>query len=259
MTKYYYLGIAIPSIQIGGEPEISFLKFWDMLQQNLSAHDLKKGETIRFLDDIYNIRALWLGEKLDPRGNLNRQEIEEMLIDGENVPPYLSEYLQKYESLSDRLKYFSSLVASYFKYEIARSSGFLKSYLEMERKIRILFVAFRARVLGRDLFRELQFEDPNDDFIAQILAQKDASDFEPPQGYSELKPLFEKFHEQPLKLHQALLEYKFNKIDEMLGFEKFSIDRILGYMIQLIMAEKWFELDHQTGTQIVDRLVKESA
>lgn len=259
MSKYYFLGIAIPSVQIGVEPEISFSEFWYMLTQNLSEKDLKAAKAVRFLDDIYNIKSYWSGDKLDPRGNMNQQELEEMLIQNDNAPKFISDFLEKYETKEDRLKYFSALVVGYFKYEIPRLDGFLKKYLRMEREIRLLLVGFRAKMLDRDLFRELQFEDPNDDFVAQILAQKDSKDFEPPASYESLKPVFEKFYGEPLKLHQALLEYKFNKIEEMLGFEKFSIDRILGTMIQLIMTEKWLELDHEKGTQIVDRLVKESA
>ncbi len=259
MTKYYYLGIALPEVKIGVEPEISFSNFCYTLKQNLSEKDWMQTRVIRLLYDVYNIKAYWLGEELDSRANLDKQQLEESLIDGIRLPVFVKQYLEKYESQEDRLKYFSALVASYFRDEIHRSSGFLKQYLQMEREIRLLFVGFRAKMLGRDLFRELQFEDPNDDFVAQILAQKDTKDFEPPAGYEDLKPVFTEFHAQPLKLHQALVEYKFKKIEEILGYEKFSFDRILGYMVQLIMAEKWIELDHKIGTQIVDRLVKDSA
>jgi hypothetical protein len=259
MSKYYFLGVAIPSVEIGVEPEISFSDFWYMLTQNLSEKDLEAAKAVRFLDDVYNIKAYWTGGQLDPRGNLSQLALEEMLLPDESTPQFVVDFLQKYDNQEDRLKYFSALVAGYFKYEIPRLDGFLKKYLQMEREIRLLLVGFRAKMLGRDLFRELQFEDPNDDFVAQILAQKDTKDFEPPAAYSSLKPVFERYYNEPLKLHQALLEYKFNKIEEMLGFEKFSIDRILGTMIQLIMAEKWIELDHEKGTQIIDRLVKESA
>ena len=259
MTKYYFLGVALPEVKLGVEPEISFSEFCYMLKQNLSDHDWQKTRVVRLLYDIYNIKAYWLGQELDPRANLNKHELEETLIDGVRVPPFVLEFLQKYESQEDRLKYFSELIAAYFKTEISRSNGFLKKYLQLEREVRLLFVGFRAKLLGRDLFRELQFENANDDFIAQILAQKDSKDFEPPPAYADLKPIFAELHSQPLKLHQALIEYKFRKIEEILGFEKFSFDRILGYMVQLIMAEKWIELNHEIGTQIVDRLVKDSA
>ncbi len=111
-----------------------------------------------------------------------------MLIDGDKNPPFLTDFLQKYDTLQDRLKYFSALVVGYFRYEIPRAHGFLKRYLQMERELRLLFVGFRAKALGRDLFTELQFEDPSDDFVAQILAQKDSKEFEPPQSYADLKP-----------------------------------------------------------------------
>ena len=47
----------------------------------------------------------------------------------------------------------------------------------MEREIRLILVALRAKKFGRDLLLELQYEDSDTDFIAQMLAQKDAAQY----------------------------------------------------------------------------------
>ncbi len=59
---------------------------------------------------------------------------------------------------------------------------------------------FRARVplrvrrtsgktIERDMAKELQFEDPTDPLVAQILAQKDSGSYEPPPDYADLKEM----------------------------------------------------------------------
>ena len=56
-----------------------------------------------------------------------------------------------------------------------------------------------------------------------------------------------------------MIEYRFKKIQDLLGTELFTIDRILGYMIQLIMIEKWNQLDKQKGKAIIDTMLKEAS
>lgn len=122
-----------------------------------------------------------------------------------------------------------------------------------------MLMAFRAKKLGRDVAYELQFEDPYNDFVAQILAQKDSKAYEPPEKYSDLKALFEEHYDAPLQLHQALFEYQFQLLDNWVGFDQFSIDRILAYTVQLILVEKWLELDKKKGMEIVENFMKESS
>ena len=37
--------------------------------------------------------------------------------------------------------------------------------------------------------------------------------------------------------------------------DTFSIERILAYLVQYMIVEKWFELDKDKGNQIVDRIL----
>lgn len=256
MTTYYFLASALPALQIGVPPEIGFEEFQHLLKDNLTAVDYQKVQVLRFYYDIQNIRAYWKGEALDPWGNLDENELEEALLARETLPAYVQEFLETHTTLSSQLHHFSALLASYFFVESKKATGFIQEYLSFERELRLVLTAFRAKQLNRDLVVELQFEDPDDEFAAQILAQKDAASYTPPDQYQEVKSLIETYANDPLALYQALCEYRFNKIQEMVGVDVFSIDRILGYMIRLIMVEKWQALNKKKGLEVANTILR---
>lgn len=259
MTQYYFLASALPPFNFGAPPEISFENLVTLLNENLTHSDLRKAETLRGYYDILNIKAYWKGEPLDPHGNLNELQLDEALLEQVGTPKYLDRFLDEYEDTKDRIRHFPRLLADYFRIEEKKASGFLRKFLKMERELRLILVGFRAKKLGRDLLKELQYEDPDETIVAQILAQKDDPEFHAPEPYQQLKPLFIEHENDPMGLHQALIEWRFEKIYEMVGVEMFSIDRILGYTERLILLENWLELDRQKGNQLVDTIVEERA
>lgn len=257
--NYYFLSAALPDIQIGYPPDLTFNAFDFVLRMNLSEEDYAKTIVMRRYYDIQNIRSFWMDKELDDRGYYNVNDLEESLLTRMGLPEYVFEFLERYEHLEERLHNFSALFAAYFRHEIPKAEGFLREYLIFEREWRLVLTGFRAKKLGRDITQELQFEDPYDEIVAQILAQKDAKAYEPPTRYSDLKALFEEHYNAPLEIHQALCEYRFNKIEAMYGIDVFTISRILAYMAQLIIVEKWLELDKKKGLQVVEEIVKEAS
>lgn len=259
MANYYYVGTALPSLSFDTPPEISLTEFNHLLMDNLTKKDYEKTRLIRGFYDVLNLRSLWLNEDLDLWGNLDENELDEALINLYGLPDYVYDFLEAHPKIDDRLRHFPQLLATFFLRSAKNEpKGFLKDYLNFEREWRLVFTAFRAKKLGRDISVELQYEDLDEDLIAQILAQKDAKTYMPPENYDDLRFIFEKYSDDPLMLQRAIDEYRFNKIDELVGMEDtFSINRILGYMAQLIIVQKWFELDKKKGIQIVDKIVKE--
>lgn len=260
MPNYYYLGTYLPSLSFETPPEVTFNEFDTLLHDNLTQHDYRQTKIIRRFYDILNLKALWMGEELDPRGNLDRIQLEDALIEQTNFVEYfyVYDFLAKYEKLSDRLHHFPWLLVQFFKTASKEAKGFLRDYLNFERELRLVFTAFRAKKLGRDLSTELQYEDPEEDLIAQMLAQKDAKVYEPPEKYQDLKVLFERYGDNPLELERALDEYRFTYIESLVNMSDFfSLERILAYMTELLIVEKWFEFNKDKGLEIVDTIVKE--
>jgi len=184
--------------------------------------------------------------------------LEEALISQVGLPDFVYNFLDAHEKKEDRLRNYPFLLAQFFRSAATHySKGFLHDYLNFEREWRLVFTAFRAKKLGRDLSVELQYENPEEDLIAQMLAQKDAKTYEPPEKYQDLKALFDKYADDPLALQRALDEYRFNYIDSLVDLaDTFSIERILAYMAQLIILKKWYELDREKGIEIIENVVK---
>ncbi len=204
------------------------------MEMNLTPRDLDIFHHLLEPIDLYNVKALWLGIPIDDRGTLASKELEEELLVRDALPAYLTDFLETYETVEDRLRYFSALYAGMYAQEF---SGFLGWYFAFERDVRLVLTALRAKATKRDIARELQFEDPSDPKVAQILSQKDVSEYTPPMEYEDLKVLFVENSQDPRKLAEALLKYRFDKVGEWEMQEHFTLDRILAYAARLLMIE----------------------
>lgn len=259
MVNYYFLTARLPPLAIGEAPEITFEEFLQLLHDNLSSADQQKIAVIRRYYDLENMRRFWLDEPFDMRGNYDERALEEALLTGEGLPRYVYDFLEKYHQPEDRLHHFPALLTAYFREEIAAAHGFLRELLILERNLRLVLVGFRARQMGRDLASELQYEDPEDPIVGQLLTQRDGKEYEPPAGFEQLKHVFSENADRPLQLYEGLAKFRFNWIEERLTSDLFSMDRVLGYMIQLILVEMHQELDRETGTKIIEKMVKEAS
>ncbi len=252
MRNYYFVVPSLPPLSIGDRPEITFEEFKTRMEVSLSKADLEKTKVLRRFVDICNIRALLMEETVDPRGNLNEKELDEALLGRFSLPDYVFEFLDQFEKVADKIRNFSGLLAAFFNAEISRQKDFLRSYLIFERECRLVLLALRAKQLGRDVARELQFEDPTDPLVAQILAQKDSGSYDPPAEYGDLKELIASCYADPWLENKAFAAYRFKKIGEMAEGKLFSIDQILCYMAQLMIIENLIELDAEKGNMILD-------
>lgn len=256
---YYYVGTSLPPLDFGKQPEIKFWQLERLYEDNLSKKDLEKTKVLRKLFDIQNLKAVWKGDALDKRAGLDEIHLEEALVSRIGLPDYVYDYLHQYEKTGDRLRHFPYLMAKFFQVEASQNKGFLHDYFQFERESRLVMTALRAKKLGRDLKEEFQYEDPEEELIALILSQSESKELEVPERYIPLKIIFEKFGDDPWKLEEAIDEYRYNFIESLVEMtDLFSVRRCLAYMAQLMIVEKWFELDQSEGLKIIDTIVKEA-
>lgn len=257
MNRYSFILASLPEIQIGAKPEISFKEMEDLLAMNLVPCDQRKVVQLLKLIDIDNVKAFWLSLPLNERGTMNAKELEEAILVKDFLASFLIDFLERYETTEQRLREFPQLYAKLYEEMAQESKGIVRSYYQMEREIRLVLLALRAKRLRRDLVRELQFEDLDDFFVMQILVQKDAPDYTPPQEYEDLKEIFVRYEIDPLRLHRELLQYRFDRIlDLEEEYLSFSSDRILGFFARLMLVEMWNQLDREKGLTLIDDLSK---
>ncbi len=252
MRNYYFVVPSLPPLSLQDRPEITFQELIARLEASLDRRDLEQTKILRRFIDVCNIRALLMEEEIDPRGNLNKKELDEALLTRSILPDYVFDFLDQFEKIADKIRFFFGLICEFFNQEIPKQKGFLKRYFLFEREWRLVLLALRAKQLGRDVVKELQFEDLNDPFVAQILAQKDADAYEPPQEYAPLKELILAAYSDPWLEQKLFTEYRFKKIGELAEDHPFAIDQILAYMAQLMLVEDRQQLDAARGKMILD-------
>jgi len=250
--NYYFLAALLPPLKLEEVPELSFIELTHLVAVNLNKADKAKTIVIRRAIDLANIRAHLLGEPIDPRGNLSETEIDEILLVHAGVPDYVADFLDRRETKAERLKFFSELMMLYYKVEISKAEGFLRKYLIFERNWRLVLTAQRAKSLGYDIVKELQFEDLNDPLVLQILAQKDAIKYDPPTEYQAIVEKYLSAAADPWQQYLLFAKWRFEKIEELVDRSISSIDWILAYMAQLIIVEHRHELDKHRGNRLLD-------
>lgn len=253
MNNYYFVSASLPPLVLGEKPDITFEELAHRLALNLTEEDLKKVQVLRLLIDLYNIRSLYLKQPIDPRGNLTEKELDEALLVQAILPEYVFDFLGQFEDNKDRVRHFFGLISRYYREEIPRHKGFLQKLLIFQRDLALVLLAMRAKKLRRDIVQELQFEDFSDPLVAQILAQKDAENYEPPQEFLDLKERLDAAGDDPWEQYKAVVSYEFEKIEEMSGYPLFSLDWILGYVARLLLVERWNELDRARGSDIAKK------
>jgi len=265
MSEYYFVTTLLPQLKIGQTPELTGGALAFTLGQNLSRRDLHKITILRRLTDMENIRRFWQGSPLEPGGTLDEKTIEEYLLRREGFPRYVYDYLKQYEETRDRISHFPELLRSYLEREIKENRGFLRKWFQFELDSRLVFITLRSKLLGRTLATQNEsrtaendspdgFFDHGIDFINELFEQEDIALIHPPELYYPLKAIFESNLKNPLALHRALAQWKFDLIEEMAGSNPFHMNRILAYMLQLELAEKWLRLDKKKGLQFVEKV-----
>ena len=254
MKGYYFVGTYLPDLDPDLKPDIEFEEVIELFQDNLTPADLKNVNRLRLLIDIENLKLFWQEKSLDPRGAFDHAEIEEALLARGRFPAWVDDFLDEFNTTEERLKHFPKLWSLYFQHEIPKSSGFLRDYLEFERGLKLTAAGFRAKKMGRDLSVELQYEDPFDTLVQQILAQKDAKSYVPPSQFEDLTPIFEEYGDEPSELNKALIRYRFRKIEELLGLQTLTLDSLIGYMAELFLIEH-MQGDKEAGEKIINTIV----
>lgn len=244
MTEYYFIGTFIPKLQLGMPPEITVEAYSTLLKENLTLNDYEEFKRLKLYFDIENIRLYWRGRPINHFGNFNEISLEEALLNEHGLPDYVYDYMNRYDSKEERLRNFAKLYAAFFN---ENRTGFLKKLFRQERILQLTLVALRAKKMGRSILHELQFENFDDECVASIVTQKDATNFEPLEEFLEVKTIYEKYQESPLELHQALADYRFRKIEEITGLQVFTLDRLLAYYFQLVLVHQLSHLKESKG------------
>lgn len=145
------------------------------------------------------------------------------------------------------------LYTLYYEYIEKKDKGFVRQWCELDKNIRNISAAHKARLIGGDISKYLIGEGE----IVDAISTSNLSDF----GLKGLFPLAEELililsNENILKKESDLDMLRIKQIEVMNTFNYFNIDVVLGYYLKVAMIERWLALDPKLGKEFFEKLVK---
>jgi hypothetical protein len=131
-------------------------------------------------------------------------------------------------------------------------NDFLKEWFEFTLNIKNITTALNCRKYN---FRP-ETELIGDNFVVQSILRSNSRDFGLMQEFPEIDKLLSIWDGGNLMDREKQIDLmSWQWIDDHTFFHYFTIEKILGFMLQLEIAERWLALDRQTGESMFRHLL----
>ena len=262
--NYYCLVAGLPDLFFNEfKQEFNSLKFRNQLKHELDPLDFKLVEYLflefdnaNLLNILYNQNKIFNCHAIYPK-----REIENKIDLQEGLPPYMVDFLKwrkEQDSKEFDLKAENKLHTLFYEYVLQVKNDFLRNWFQFELNTKNLITAINCNKFNYQTESQIILIESNivvNTLLINNRLKHELFDEELP--FSE--QIFRVF-ESDLSLiekEKALDKIKWNYLDENTFFHYFTIEKILSYVIKLIIAERWLKLDAKTGRVLLDKLIEE--
>ena len=263
MADYYYLISSLPTLWFDEKHDkIDFDSIMQTIRENLSTDDRKLFNYLLYPNDNKNlIRSLSLKYKKHEIFHQFYQPAavpEDVMSDfnqhSDQLPSYMQTFIEdNHDKLQDmKVSEWEKLLLKYFYQEVLSTGDeFLTKYYAFELNLKNIIATINSRTYGLQTHHELVGEEA----INQQLIKSAAADFNLTNEYPFINELSEAINTK----NPDLIEYQVQKIlwhfiDELAGFSFFNTHRLLGYVVQLLMIRRIFNLKKEEGKERLNEL-----
>ena len=268
--KYYHLISGLPDLSFeDAQMAFSVENFKQQLSEILTKTDKKLMQDLFLKYDNDNLLAFLRDEEavFNTQGTFSREVIADLVQEtkenqekknkrNKKMPPYFKQFISDFitgdEALSN-LFWEDQLATLYYDYLGLSKNEFIRNWAELNLNIHNVLIALACRRNGTP---HASYIVGNNE-ITQKLRTSNARDFELPEifkQFDQIRPI----DEEPNLIEK---EYRIDRlrwawIEEENTFKYFTIERVIGYLLQLQMIERWTLLQEDTGQQIFKDIVK---
>ncbi len=202
---------------------------------------LRKQETAEGLRTVYPLAVL---EAAVANPEADRQ-----------LPGYLREFIADYkeERLRGETSEENVLSGMYYDHMMRSRNRMVREYAEFVMNVRNLAAALNARKYGREVAREVV----GDNAFARALRTSNAKDFGLAQDYEFVDRVVSLMNNDDLVARERGLDMLvWDFLDEAVTFEYFSVERVMAYLLQLLIVERWSRMDSESGRKVFREMVE---
>lgn len=266
--QYHCFISGLPALSLD-EPRlwISTPEFGEMLKENLHPDDYGQVELVFLENDNWNLTGYLVSGNTRDRlyGNYSVSDFQaqeklfsEILPSGDILPQYMVNVIREdmqEEGKKDRLKIERALREGYYHHIMENGGQFLKAYTTFDFNLKNLVTFIKS---GRHNISQEQFITGNSGHALHLknytgknlVKDHDFEFFDEIVSYTESGS----FVGEEMKYDRL----RWRVIEDMIFFEDFSIDRIIGYLKHLLIVSRWSALNRDSGEEKLRQILSDT-
>ncbi|MBU4304194.1 MAG: DUF2764 domain-containing protein [Candidatus Omnitrophica bacterium] len=262
---YYYLIASLPLLRLDDYKEpYRVMEFVAELDEHLSERHCRYVRDVLFVNDCAGLaRELMKTDKplslLEGDTLVLAQRLRCGKADTDDI--YLCQLLTDYEqarkentamSVQETEDFF---LRECYRFILRHENRFIRNYFRFDFELRSILVALNKRKMN---LTQVNFSEiGEDDSIAGKLKTSTLNDFGLSQEIDYLPGLIEIFMKPDLVHTEKYIDQlRWEAVDTINTFSYFEIDVLLGYLIKLMLVERWIVLDNHKGQEIFQKYTK---
>lgn len=257
---YYYLIAGLPDILLDEtRSKISVSDLLEEIKTQLHPEDHKLLQVLFLKYDNANLLNLLLKrEKAFNEGGIYPQDLleEQIKEPDDRIHNYLRQFIElfKADDREDQDKSWEVVLEEYyFGFLQDISNEFLREWFRFQLNLNNVTTALSCRKHEIPVENQLIGEDE----VVQSILRSNARDFGLSQDFPEIEQILAEWErENILEREKALDSIRWNWIDEHTFFHYFTVEKVIGYLLQLEMVERWMNLDPRKGERMFRELLE---
>lgn len=258
-NSYYCLIAGLP--EVGWEDRklsLTVSSFREIAQRDLSKGDMELLNL--FLLPADHKQIVLLLNKKDPDTSIQTVYTLKQLEDEITEPtfsllPYLNRFIADFKA--EHLKYNTSpenvLSWMYYDYLLGSRNKFVRQYAEFSMNVKNLVTALNCRKYRKEIAPEVI---GNNEFV-KALRTSNSKDFGLAMDYPYVEKVISLMGNPNLTERERGLDLlHWNFIDEAVVFEYFSVEKVLSFMLQLMIIERWSNMSSESGRKVFMEMVE---
>ncbi len=264
--NYYYLISSLPLLRLDdykGPYRVN--DFVLGLYEHLSAEHVECVRNILAIYDNPNIVdvALGLAEPIsDKKGNWPFAQIKKSLPEEDNqFDDYINDFNQdllqrrKEQDNFTRQETEELLFSKFYAKMIRHENQFIRHYFKFDLDLRNILTALNKRKFSLENINFIELTD--DDALVYKLRTSSLGEFGLSRDIDYISDLIENFDKRDIVYAEKYIDQlRWKKIDQINTFMYFEVDIILGYLIKLMLVERWIDLEVSKGREVFAQRTK---
>lgn len=257
---YYYLIAGLPAILLDEtQSKMSVTDLIEEISVQLHPHDYLLLQVLLLKYDNANVLNLLLKQKngFNRQGIYSQDFLEEQIKEPDDrIHKYLRKFIEVFKSgeRDDATKSWEDVLEDYyFGFLRNISNEFVREWFRLQLNLNNVTTALSCRKF--DIPMENQLIGNNE--VVQSILRSNARDFGLSQDFPEIEQILAAWEQENLlEREKALDTIRWNWINEHTFFHYFTIEKVIGYLLQFEMVERWMRLDKKKGERMFRELLQ---